>query len=64
MHWDLPLCCLGLQQPQLIGPDKEEPPEVALGHEVLPHEPNSFTRPHTREQADKQNPTNVQIILS
>jgi hypothetical protein len=62
MHWHLPLCRIGLQQPQLIRPDMEKATEIALCHEVFPEQPESLTSTHPCQQTDKQNLTNVLVI--
>ena len=54
MQRHLPLSCLGLQQSHRIGPDADKPPQVALGCDVLRHEPTDLPRAHACEQPEEQ----------
>ena len=54
MQGHLPLSGLGLQQAHPIGPDADKAPQVALGCDVLRHEPTDLPRAHACEQPEEQ----------
>ena len=54
MQGHLPLRRLGLEQPDRVGPDADEAPQVPLGCDVLCHKPTELTRAHTCEEPEEE----------
>ena len=62
MQRHLPLGCLGLQLSDRVGTKLDKAPKVALGEDVIRHEPRDLPGAQTCEQAKKKGPVKDPVL--